>query len=536
MSEGAGVEGAGVEGAAEGAAKGAAKGSIVQGHEVEADLELRCDVCVVGSGAGGSVLAGGLCEQGLDVVMLEEGGYLTRRDFNLDEQRAYPALYQDRGTRATADLAITVLQGRSVGGSTTVNWTTCWRTPARILEHWERVHGIEGIDLETLRPHFEAVERRLSVQAWPVERINANNRALLDGCTALGWEAAPLRRNVKGCADSGYCGVGCPVNGKQAMHLTYLPDAVVAGLRLYSDARATRIEVEGDRVKAVHAEVLDRASGRPAGPKITVRPKVLVLSGGAINSPALLLRSGLTRDGKVGRRTFLHPVVVVGGVFDTPVQACFGAPQSIGSHQHIDRGVGRLGFFLETAPIQPVLGSFATSLFGAQMAQFMGYLPNLAAPIALTVDGLLPGEEGGVVSLRKDGRIRLDYALGEIHREAFKAAHQALARLLLAAGAREAVGFHHGLIRMASEAELSRLDTAPYGALEHPIFSAHQMGGCTMGPDPATSVVGTDHRFHGLPNLFVVDGSVFPTALGVNPSESVYGFAHRARRFVGEAV
>lgn len=505
---------------------------ITPGAALDADLDRPCDVAIIGSGAGGSVLAAGLCARGLDVVMLEEGPYLTRRDFDLDERAAIPALYQDRGTRATADLAITVLQGRSVGGSTTVNWTTCFRTPGRILEHWRTVLGIEGLDEESLRPHFEAVEERLSIAPWPEELANANNQKLLKGARALGWEAGPLRRNVKGCANSGYCGLGCPVNGKQAMHITYLPDAVTAGLALFCDVRAERLVLEGGRVTEVQARVLDRANGRPTGRTVRLRPKLTVLSGGAINSPALLLRSGFSAGGRVGRRTLLHPVVGIGGLYDEPVDPFYGAPQSIGSHQFIDRGPGKVGFFFESAPLQPMLASLTASLLGAEQAAFMAKLPHLGVMIALLVDGLLPEDDGGTVSLRADGRIRLDYPIRPFLTEAMGSAHVALARLTLAAGAKEALSLHHEPRRMRDPLEITRLARAPYGAHEHAIFTAHQMGGCTMSPDPERGVVGTDHRVHGVENLFVVDGSVLPTALGVNPSETIYALAHRAREIV----
>lgn len=511
-------------------------GSITQGADLTADVELSCDVCVIGSGAGGSVLAAGLCERGLDVVLLEEGGYFTRRDFDLDEQKAFPMLYQDRGTRGTADLAITVLQGRSVGGTTTVNWTTCFRTPERVLRHWEQVHRIEGLDSATLSPHWDEIERRLSIHPWPEALANDNNRKLLDGARALGWAAEPLKRNVKGCADSGYCGVGCPVNGKQAMHITYIPDAVVAGLRLYADVRADRIQIDGDRATAVHASVLDRDNGRATGVELTVKPKVVALCGGAINSPATLLRSGIDQGGLVGRRTFIHPVVGIAGVYTEPVNPFFGAPQSIGSHHFVDRGTDKVGFFFESAPLQPMLASLTTSLMGQTHADFMAQLPKLGVMIGLMVDGLLPEDDGGTVSLRRDGRVKLDYPLRPSITEAMRAAHIALARLTLAAGAQRAVSLHHEPVVMTDPLAIQDLAEARYGAHEHAIFTAHQMGGCAMGPDPATSVVGVDHRLHGVPNLFVVDGSVLPTSLGVNPSQTIYGLAHRARDLVASAV
>jgi len=508
-------------------------GFIRPGAEVSSDVEEACDVCIVGSGAGGAVLAAGLVAQGLDVVMLEAGGAFTHEDFDLHEKSAYPAMYQDRGTRATADLAISILQGRTVGGSTTVNWTTCYRTPERILTHWEREHGIEGLDADTLRPHFEAVEERLHIHKWPEGMANANNRVVLRGARALGWEADTTRRNVKGCANSGFCGMGCPVDGKQAMHVTYLRDAVAGGLRLYADTEARRVVVEGGRAVRVDASVLGRSDSRDTGRRVVVRPKAVALCGGAINSPALLLRSGLDLGGRVGRRTFLHPVVGMAGLFEERIEGFYGAPQSAASHHFIERGTDKVGFFLEAAPVHPMLIALGTGGFGAAHAAFMEKLPHAAALLALCVDGLVPGDDGGTVSLRSDGRIRVDYPVRPALEEGFRAAHRALAELALAAGASEAISMHADPVFMASTSDLARLDAAPYGAHAHGIFTAHQMGGCGMGAD---GVVDAEHRLRGVGNLFVVDGSVLPTALGVNPSQTIYGLAHRARAFVASAV
>lgn len=512
-------------------------GRIVTGADFAGDAdhhtEVRCDVCVIGSGAGGAMLAAGLAQRGLSVVILEEGGHHTSRDFDLQEGTAYPMLYQERGMRATADLAITIMQGRAVGGSTTVNWTTCFRTPERILRHWSEAHGVDELDLA---PHFEAVEARLGIAPWPEEAANENNRVLLEGARRLGWEANPLRRNVRGCANSGYCGMGCPVDAKQSMLVTTIPEAIEQGATLYADTRADRLEVEGDRVVAIRATVLNRGSGRPTPHRLRIVPKVAVSSCGAINGPALLLRSGLGKFGPVGKRTFLHPVVAMAAIFDRPIRPWGGAPQSIGSHQFADRGADRVGFFLETPPVQPMLAATAFNGFGLDHQQFVAKLPHLAVLIGLAIDGLLPGDEGGTVSLRDDGRVKVDYPVRAPIAEAFRAASVTMARIQLAAGASEVRSLHVDPVVLRSEADLPKLEAAPYGSLEHSIFTAHQMGGCAMGRDPASSVVDSTLRHHRVRNLFVVDGSVFPTSLGVNPSETIYALGHRARDHVAAAV
>lgn len=508
---------------------------IFRGTDITESLELSCDVCIVGSGAGGAVLAARLAEAGRSVIVLEEGGYYARPDFDLNLASAFERLYQDGGKRATDDLSITVLQGRSVGGSTTVNWTTCYRTPDRILAHWRDVHGVDTLDTDVLTPHWEQVEERLNIHRWDEIAPNAHNSILSAGCDALGWEYGILRRNVKGCGNSGYCGHGCPLDAKQAMHVTFIPDACRAGAQVYADVQANRYEVENGRVVAVHATVIDRASKQPTELSVTVRPKVAVTCGGAINSPALLIRSGITQ-GPVGKRTFLHPVIAVVGTYDRDITPWQGAPQSVASHEFIDRGPDTIGMFLEVPPMHPMLASISSPLFGNDEAVFMANLGRTGTLISLHVDGLVPGDEGGTVTVDAHNRIRLNYPLTSLHSEAFQFSHERLTELHFAAGAVEVMSLHPEPLRMQSVSQVEELAQKSYGAHEHPIFTAHQMGGCAMGPDPSTSVINTQLRHHHINNLYVVDGSVFPTALGVNPSQTIYGIASWAAIHIAQAA
>ncbi len=511
-------------------------GSIVSASTFAGPQELDCDVCIIGSGAGGAVLAAGLVERGLDVVMLEAGSHYTRKDFTGNQPWSFDHLYQERGARATEDLAVTILQGRSVGGTTTINWTTCYRTPERILSHWAEVHGVQGLTPAVLAPHYEAVERRLNIHEWPLSAANANNRIIKRGGEALGWETHALHRNVRGCVNSGYCGEGCPVDGKQAMAVSYLDDAVRGGLRLISNCEVQRIAWTERRAESVHGVALDPDSDHPTDITVTVRPKVLVNAGGAINGPALFLRSGIEARGMMGKRTFIHPVCGVAGQYEELIAPWAGAPQSVACHEFVDRGPDKMGFFIETAPLQPMLASTVGFLFGADHAAYMKDLRHKGVIIALGIDGLLPQDVGGSVVIKGDGRVWLRYEIQPWLIEAMREAHLEMARCHFAAGARSVSTLHADIVHLSSVDELDALRSAPYGAHQHSMFTAHVMGGCAMGGAAESSVVDSELAMWDFDNVFVVDGSVFPTSLGVNPSQSIYGLAHRARERVAAAV
>jgi len=501
-----------------------ATGVITTGAELAAMNAHEVDYAIVGSGAGGGAAAAVLADAGAKVAVVEEGGHYTRKDFNMQEAWAYPALYQEHGNRATDDLAIMILQGRNVGGGTTVNWTSSFRTPPATLRLWAERHGVRDLDAATLEPHFAAAEARLDVGSGNPDDVNANNRKLMDGAAKLGWHPELIRRSVKGCARLGYCGMGCPLDAKRSSRTTFLADAVAAGADVYSDCRVTLVETDRGRAKAVVAEVLDRATDRPRGRLVVHARKGVVLAGGAINTPALLLRSHAGTDsGVVGKRTFLHPTVPLVAFYDQPIESFYGAPQSVSVHHFADRGA-RVGYFFETAAAHPMLAAIAFPGYGDAQRRIAERLPFVQATLALLIDGH-HDDDGGEVSASRDGRVKLRYPLHASLREAAIDALGNMARLQLAAGAREVMTLHETPLVIRNEADIARIGDAPFIANGHTLFSAHQMGGCAMGSDPRRSVVNTRGRHHQIENLWIADGSVFPTALGVNPQISVYAHA-----------
>ena len=499
---------------------------------VAGDLELSCDVCIIGSGAGGAVTASTLAKAGIDVLIVEEGGYYAHSDFTTKEHDVVPKLYQEALLRTTADGAIAILQGKAVGGTTVVNYTTSFRTPEYVVEHWKKRHGVKGFQYADLAPHWDWIEARLGIHKVPEEEMNANNRSLFDACKAMGWQADTLRRNVVACMQSGFCGLGCPVNAKRSMLVTLVPDAIDAGARLVYRARIDKLETSGSSVTKATATFFDADGLKPTGKKLTIKAKRFILSGGAINTPGVLLRSGITLGGLVGERTFLHPVIGSLAEYEQIIDPWKGAPQSAASHHFYDRGE-KVGVFFEASPFYPGTMGAGTPGFGPQHQDLIGRIRHVAIHIALVIDGFHEDVIGGKVRLRADGSPVLDYPIPASVWEALKFGQRKLAEAAFAGGAKAVHTLHDPVLSMASKDDCSRVESMPFRNASVPVFTAHQMGGCRMGDDPRTSVVRSeDCRMHEMDNVWVIDGSVFPTSVGVNPQESIYGLARlMATRF-----
>lgn len=500
---------------------------MTEGARLSADTRVRADVCVVGTGAGGAVAAARLAEAGHDVVVLEEGGYWRGEDFTEREADMTPRLYADQGARATDDLAVPFLQGRSVGGSTTVNWMIMLRTPEWVLDEWAVEHGLTGMRAADLAPVFERVEEETHTREVPGDAHSPANRVLLDGARALGWSAAPARINARGCVRSGFCGLGCRYDAKQGTTVTYVPAALAAGARLFTDVRADRIELAeaGGRapLKRVRGTVLDRETGKPRG-TVTVEAPVVVLAGGAVGTPTILQRSGLGGGG-VGRFLRLHPTTVVSGIYPREIYQSAGVPLSAICDEFLRTGPGGYGFWIECPPLYPALASVAMPGFGEEHRAFMQALPRVAPMIVLVRDGAEKTASQGEVAVGREGRVRIRYRVGAGEWDRARRGMKAAARLHFAAGAEEVATAHVHSCRMTSPAQLGEIDRRPVGPNLVGVMSAHVNGTCRMGTDRRTSGCTPDGELHAAPGIYVADGSVLPTAPGVNPQETIMALA-----------
>ena len=489
---------------------------------ITADTALSCDVIVIGSGAGGGVVAAELAAAGKDVVVLEKGGYRNEADFTHQEGDALETMYDAGGLLATSDLGLVVLQGATLGGGTVINYTTSFPTPPAVRRQWAKEHDLPHFESAEFTRSLDAVARRLGVNTDHA-KPSGRDQVLIRGLERMGWHHGVLPRDVRACPQDdgcGYCGMGCRRGAKQSTLITYLQDAAARGARIVVNCTVGRVVIAGGAATGVEARVGDFA--------VTVRAPAVIVAAGSVHSPALLLRSGIALPA-LGRNLALHPATAVLADMEQDVRPWTGTVQAHYSDQFADLDAG-YGFKFETAPVHPSLQALA-----APWESAAGHRNRMASlPHTALVGILLRDRFGGRVRVDRDGAAVIDYRLSSYDRAHLRRAIAAGAELLEAAGARDVwlplardVSYRSGT-NAAHQDWLRRVDAAGWGPNEILLVTFHQMSSCRMGANAGTSVVDAEHRVWGIRNLYVADASTFPSASGVNPMLTVMAIAHRA--------
>jgi choline dehydrogenase-like flavoprotein len=508
-------------------------GSLEPASSVE-----ECDVAIVGSGAGGAVAATVLAEAGLDVVVLEAGPYMDRGSYPDEPLAALAALYRDGGlTLAEGRPAIPTPVGRAVGGTTVINSGTCFRAPDDVLARWRRDHGIEwATDLD---PDYSEGEEMLHVTPVDPERMGRNGQLLREGADALGVSHHPLSRNAGRCSRCSSCPSGCRLDAKRAAHVSYLPRAVAAGARVRSGVEAGWILFDGERAVGLRGRsgVAWHQNGAPtlggrahsdgAGHAYELRARRgVVLAGGAFGTPELLLRSGFrSPSGMLGRNLRIHPACWVGARFDSEVRGWDGVMQSYAVDEWQDQGI-----LLEA--------TFTPLAFGAQWLPGTGavHQERILHYDRIASTGVhLSDTSSGRVGLAGDGSLRVTYKLTEDDARRLTFGIARAVELFYAAGATEVYPQIAGIPTIAPEGA-DRLDASPPSARRLRLEAFHPMGTALMDASPERGVAGTDGAVHGAESLYVADGSLLPSSIGVNPMMTIIAMATRVSRQLAEAL
>lgn len=487
---------------------------IVRAPDLE-ESELEADVVVVGTGAGGAVVAKELAERGLAVVMLEEGEHFTRKDFNGRALDAMAKLYRSAGqTVSLGNAMIPIPLGKTVGGTTTVNSGTCFRTPDRVLQRWVTERGLAEFSPEAMAPYFDRVEHELGVAEAKAEYVGAVGKIVARGCDRLGWSHHALRRNAPDCDGQGVCVFGCPTDAKRSTNVSYVPMALERSALLVTAARAESVRIENGRAAGIEARAVDGSR------RLRVRARAVVLACGTLLTPPLLMRQGLLRDNPhLGRHLTIHPAIGATGTFEEEVKAYNSIPQGYCVDEF-----ARDGIMLEGGSASLDTGGSMFNLVGRELIDVMERYDRIASFGAMVCEH----RGAGRVRLLPGGRTLTEYWVSEDVRERLQRAMVAIGRILFTAGATRVYPTMTGVRSFASPAELDSFARSRPRARDFLLTAYHPLGTCRVGRDAASGVVDTDHQAFGLPGLYICDGGNVPTSPEVNPQVTIMAMATRA--------
>ncbi|NIC43579.1 FAD-dependent oxidoreductase [Aquabacterium sp. A08] len=494
---------------------------VTQASDIkDAQLHLKADAVIVGSGAGGAIAAYELAKAGKKVIVLEAGPYVPSEKFPEMLAVAMGMLYQDHGGQSNSHGDITVLQGACVGGSTVVNAALCFRTPDYYLKLWAKEFGLTNLTPARMKPIFEKVERNLHIRTVQPNETSAGAELIAQGMNKVGYPLGKARRNIKDCAITGFCFSGCTSDRKQSMLVTYLPWAVAHGATIYADTRVTEVLASNGKASGVKAEMIEPGTGRKKA-DLQVDAPLVVMAAGPIQTPLLLQKSQLANSsGQVGKNFACHPSLSVTAEFPFEVNDFHGATHSLYMDQNTLPEKG--GYILLNAIQEPVEAGFSAEPgTGKPYVAYMSGYKNTIRLISLIHD-----KNVGEVRW-KDGHKDIHYTVDDEDFEAMKKGLIATAKILFASGARKLYlpTSHISSIDRVEDVErvIGALKNEP---ARYKYTSFHPQGTCRMGRDPKKSVVNPYGETHDVKNLYVVDASLLPTSIGYNPSETVYALAH----------
>jgi choline dehydrogenase-like flavoprotein len=503
---------------------------------------IAVDILVIGSGAGGGSVARDLARAGKRVMVIEAGALYDERSFPTKERDAYERLYLDSGFTATDDAHIAILAGGTVGGGTTVNWMTSIPIPDRVRAEWEEQHGVKGIASSRFKQDLNEVLRELSTQ--PSATTPSKDAALLRGAAARDWSGERIQLNRGECGDCGTCPFGCKRGAKQSTLRLHLPQALEAGAHLIPDCKAERLIITNGEVRGAVTTYGTRA-GAPRTLEI-IAPQVVV-SGGALRTPLLLRRSGITHPA-VGQNLRLHPVTLAAGIFPEKIEMWRGTMQAAKSEEFVEPTEDRNGYIIESAPGHPGLLSLGIPWTSRDEHQrLMKLAPHIAPFLAIAKD-----DGGGHISETRHGFAKISYRTTPRDERTLRAALGSLVRMAESAGASEVIAAGSPPVAWRRkdgveafrnlERQILGFDFSPNRGT---VFSAHQMGTARMGSDPVEHACDSFGRVrsttrpratdpHGgiIKGLYVADGSLFPTAIGVNPMITILALAKRVARTI----
>lgn len=485
---------------------------------LKSDLREKYDVIVVGSGAGGAVVAKELAEKGAKVAILEEGAY--HADYRDPAYGAIRRLYREHGlTHTLGSPIIPVPMGKCFGGTTVINSGTCFRLPDSVLNHWRNDRGLTDLGQDELAKAFDKVEKEIHVETADFKTMSRSNLLMHELLSAQGFQGAALKRNVRGCEGCGMCCYGCTSGAKQSMDVSYLPKALAAGAVAYTHARVTHVVTDsgrGGRARGVIAEAVGRNSRR-VGRQLRLSADRVILSAGTFLTPQLLKMSGAaSKNRHVGRHLTLHPATKLFAEFEENIKGWEGTPQAY----YLDSFHGD-GIMFEGIFTPPDLAGMTTPFVGKKLIDFMKRYSHMTSFGMMISDE----SEGRLIWLPLFGYTYY-YALTPGDIKKLKKGIAFLARIFLKGGAKKVYPLIRGR-EFSTLDEVDLFEKAPLRAGDIDLMAFHPLGTCRMATRAEEGVCDSNHEVFGTPGLYICDGSVVPSSLGVNPQMTIMALATR---------
>ncbi|HPA73811.1 MAG TPA: GMC family oxidoreductase [Spirochaetota bacterium] len=488
---------------------------IRQFRDYDGDIRERCDVCVIGSGAGGAVVAKELAEKGFSVVLLEEGGHHTKETWNGKPTQGLIDMYRDGGSSGTlGNPFISITLGKCIGGTTTVNSATCFRTPNKVLLRWQMELGLDRMTRANLEPYFDRVEKIINVTELPWEVLGNGVRAIKRGADRLGLNCRPLKHNVRNCHGCGTCQFGCPEGAKQSMDVTYIPRADRAGARIYAHCRAEKLVIDSRKVRGVRGSIIDPSTGRKKF-SFEIDAHAVVVSCGSLITPSFLKANGL-KNRNIGRHLQIHPAGRVVALMNEKIEGWKGVSQGACIDNFEDEGIMMEGIF-----VHPSLMLAGLPGVGARHKEVAVKYPNIAAFGVMIHDSTA----GRVYRIAKGRGFIATYAIRKNDMEKFKRGIAYTARIFFAGGALRVFTPFANMPVLDSMEDVEKLLKLKVKPNQMEMMAFHPLGTCRMARSPKLGAVKGDGESFEVKNLYVADGSIVPTSLGVNPQVTIMTLA-----------
>jgi choline dehydrogenase-like flavoprotein len=481
----------------------------------------EADYLIIGSGSAGGTIAKVLAEGGKSVILIEEGPVFRPKDMTLEAAATLRRMFREAGLRTTrGNIFMPTMQPICYGGGSLVNSAICARPPAFVFDEWCRKYGLKETTLETLNPHFDVVEKWYNVHGGATEILGRKNLVFKEACDKMGISSEPTPRNEKGCKGCAQCFTGCPQRAKQSTDISVMPDAIRAGARVYTSIRGEAIAFSGRNVSAMRGHVVEPITNRETY-EAEFKCKHLILAAGVIQSPVLLLRSGVPdASGQVGKNLKFHPGAAIMGIFNEEINPWFGATQGYHSRAYLEQGIKT-----EVLWSPPAVLAVRFPGFGHELKEYISKYKYMAP-----FDVISKGSKsiGRVVPRRKSWDPVINYS---IHEDDFKILHFGLGVL---GDMFKACGAHSLLTGINKIAPIipaknggDIIRNTKLTVQDVTIAATHVFGTTMMGTDQKTSVVDEAGRLHGMDNLYVCDTGIMPEGSGVNPMFTGMALSHR---------